>query len=163
MRKAVFGVGVLLVLGFIFAGCATGSTRSVNNELYGVWLITASNLNVWDDGSKQPTPAAIGLTNTISAPFGVVFKKVENYGDSANPAWAFKSPETAWTAVAGDYYVLIVPVYYPGGVPGQGDFEWVFDEVKISGSGAEASPISIPANKVDFTPAQFVNMSDLSS
>jgi hypothetical protein len=153
----------MLIIGMVFMACDNGSTPSVDNGVYsgyGVWLISQSDYGAYD-GSKQPTPTAMGIIDTLPDNFSVDFYNPENYNTPENPGWAIANPNVSWTADSGDYYVLIVPMYYPSGVAGQGDFEWRFDEGKISGSGTTPSKINITANHQNFTLTSFINVSDL--
>jgi hypothetical protein len=163
MRKAVFGLIVLLVFGFVTCdNGANGNTGGVYSG-YGVWLISQTDYDAYDayNGSKQPTPTAMGMTSTIDNEFSVNFYNPYNYNTAEDPGWAIVNPNVPWTAVSGDYYVLIVPMYFPGGVAGQGDFWWMFDEGKISGSDSTPSKKAISANDVEFYLTDFINISDI--
>jgi hypothetical protein len=161
MRKAVFGLIVLLVFGFVVSGCDNGTNGNPGvYSGYGVWLITQTSYDAYD-GTIQPTPTAMGIIDTITTlpdNFSVGFYTVQNYNTPENPGWAIADPNVSWTADSVDYYVLIVPMYWDSGVWGQGNFDWMFDEGKISGSGTTPSRKNITANNVNFSLADFINM-----
>jgi hypothetical protein len=160
MKRVIFGlISIMLIIGMVFMACENGSTPTTSNGYggFGVWLISQSDYAAYD-GSKQPTPTAMGIIDTLSTNFSVDFYNPENYNTSENPGWNINSSQTSWTAVSGDYYVLLVPMYYPSGVAGQGDFWWMFEEGKISGSGTTPSPINIIANPHTFALTNFINV-----
>jgi hypothetical protein len=160
MKKAIFGLIVLLVLGFVVLGCDNGTNGNPEGVYsgYGVWLITQTNYDAYD-GTKQPTPTAMGVISTLSATFSVDFYNVQNYNTSENPGWNISSSQTSWTAVSDNYYVLIVPRYFPSGIAEDGELWWMFDEGKISGSGSTPSKLNITTNNPTFTLTDFINVS----
>jgi hypothetical protein len=127
----------------------------------GVWLISQSNFTVYDPTSgKQPTPTAIGFISALAATFNVTFYTPYNFGTSENPGWAAAYPNVQWTHDGTQYYVLLIPMWWPSGTINDGDFYWLFDEGKISGSGTSTSKISIDANPKSFSLTNFISISD---
>jgi hypothetical protein len=59
MKKATFGLILLLVLGFVLTGCVTTGTNEGMYDGTGVWLVSKLDFTAWKDGS--PKPAAIGI------------------------------------------------------------------------------------------------------
>jgi hypothetical protein len=158
MKKAVIGLLVLVVLGFAACDNSTnGNTEGVYSG-FGVWLISQSDYNAYDR-SKQPTPTAMSMIDTLPANFSVEFYIPKNYITTEDPGWALDYPNVSWTVVPADYYVLIVPMYYPDGVAGQGNFWWMFGEGMISGSGTTPSTINITSNPFSFALASFTDLS----
>jgi hypothetical protein len=164
MKKAVFGLSVLLVLVFVLAGCDNGTNGTTGNgyDGFGVWLVTENNYNAikaanWEG---QPKPSAIAhIPSPLGDTFTADFYDPQNFNpdssdDTIDGWWNIGEANTPWTAASGDYYVLIFPYkIYPY------NFEWIWDEGKISGSGSTASKLGISANPSTFTLANFINIS----
>jgi hypothetical protein len=168
MKSKVFlGLAVLAVVGLLF-GCSNGTTETPQGvyDGFSVWLVGETDRTNWINSGYvgQPKPTAIKYVPTefssLSSTFSVQLNGTHDYSESANLGW-WNESTTPWTAVSGDYYVLLVTRYWPSGVIGQGNLEWHFDEGKISGSGSAAGKINITSNNPTFNRSAFINWSDV--
>jgi hypothetical protein len=166
MKKAVFGLIVLLVFGFVFAGCATTQKQGVYDGI-GVWLVAETNLNAWKNANYDglPTPTALGHIegdiSVLSANFSVQLKEPYDYGNGKG-WWSFNQQDTNWTAVSGDYYVFLVPMYWSSGVSGKGNMEWNFGAGKVSATGGNLKNLNITSTRALFSLADFQNEGEVS-
>jgi hypothetical protein len=162
MKKAVFGLMVLVVFGFVFAGCATTQSQGIYDGI-GVWLVSETNFNAWNQG--QPTPTAMGWLegdiSALSANFSVLLKEPHDYGNGKG-WWNLNQQDTNWTAVSGDYYVFLVPMYWSSGVRGRGNGAWIFEKGKASAAGGNLKKLNITSTRALFSLTDFQNISEIS-
>jgi hypothetical protein len=167
-NKLLFGLAVFLILG-VLLGCSNGSTDT-SQGIYdgiGVWLVGETEAIDWGtaDYEGQPRPTAIGfLDNNISnlpESFSVNLLEPFDFSGDDSGAWAAKDPNENWTAVPGDYYVFLVPMYWSLGVSGQGNMEWHFGAGKVSASDDSAKQLNIISNKPTLSLSDFQNWSDI--
>jgi hypothetical protein len=169
MRKAIFGlIGVVLVFGFVFAGCATTQTQGIYDGI-GVWLVSESNFTAWKNAANKngfPTPTAIGSLpgniETLSSPFSVQFKEPFDYSGKGQGWWNENQQGTNWTAQSGDYYVLLMPKYFASGVSGKGNMSWDFESGKASAAGGNLKKIQVSNTRQSFSLDDFQNVSEIS-
>jgi predicted small secreted protein len=160
MKKTVFGLSVLLVFGFVLAGCDNGTNGTTGNgyDGFGVWLVTESDYDTFDNvGSGQPRPVAIAHISSIGDSFTADFHVPENFNpDTSNEItdgwWNIGDTPTQWTVAPDNYFVLIFPYkIHPD------NFEWIFDEGKISAPNSTVGTININANPFTFSLADFMD------
>jgi hypothetical protein len=165
MKKAVFGLIVLLVFGFVFV-CATTQTQGIYDGI-GVWLVNETNFNAWKNANYQgqPTPTALGHTtgdiSALSASFSVQLQEPHDYGNGKG-WWNVNQQGTNWTAVSGDYYVFLTPMYWSSGVSGKGNMSWAFETGKASAAGGNLKKLNITNTRALFSLADFQNISEIS-
>jgi hypothetical protein len=172
MKKTFFGLIVLLVFGLVVScGTTGGSPKGITAGVM-VYLIDDANFNAYfadanKKGSHQPTPTAMG--NIDSEIFGaadtlsVQFQNPKNYNPArlanSNGWWNITNvPPYNWTPVIDDYYVLLIPRFWPSGVENQGNVVPLWDEGQISASGSAAAKKTINANPFTFSLADFKNI-----
>jgi hypothetical protein len=169
MKKAVFGLIVLLVFGLL-VGCSNGTTDTTPQGIYGgigVWLVSETNATNWGNANYegQPTPTAIGFSDynisNLPQSFSVNLLVPFDFSGDGSGAWAAKDPNENWTAVPGDYYVFLVPMWWFSGVYNQGNMEWHFDAGQVSASGISEAKLNITSNNPTLNLANFQNWSDL--
>jgi hypothetical protein len=166
MKKAVFGLIVLLVFGFVFAGCATTQKQGIYDGI-GVWLVNETNFTALKNANYQgqPTPTAMGFIDgdfsALPASFSVQLKEPHDYGNGKG-WWNVNQQDTNWTAVSGDYYVFLVPMYWSSGVRGKGNGAWSFETGKASATGGNLKKLNITSTRALFSLADFQNISEIS-
>jgi hypothetical protein len=170
MKNKVFLVFAILLIFGSLPGCSNGSTDTPGvYDGIGVWLVTGENGTAWvTSGYEQPTPTAIGfLDGTISAlsdSFSVKLLVPHDYSDPGEGgAWAAKYPPEDWLPETDDYHVLLVPMWWPSGVSGDGNFTWMFDEGKVSATSGNLTKLNITDNPQPLNLADFQNWGDVSS
>jgi hypothetical protein len=167
MRKAVFYLIVLLVLGFVFAGCATTPKQGIYDGI-GVWLVSEPNFTAWKNANniERPTPTAIGILpgniEALSSNFAVQFKEPFDYSGNGQGWWNINQQDTNWTAKSGDYYVLLMPMYWFSGTSGKGDMSFDFEAGKASAADGNLKEIPVSNTRQSFSLADFQNVSEVS-
>jgi hypothetical protein len=167
MRKAVFVLIVLTVLGFVFAGCATTPKQGIYDGI-GVWLISESDFTAWQNANNSgyPKPAAIGILSgsieALSATFSVQLKEPFDYSGNGQGWWNINQQDTNWAASSGDYYVLLMPMYFASGVSGKGNMSWDFETGKVSAADGNLKKIPVSNTRQSFSLADFQNISEVS-
>jgi hypothetical protein len=169
MKNNVFlGCVILLIFGGL-SGCSNGSTDTPGvYDGIGVWLVTGENAAIWKGNNYdgQPTPTAIGfLDGTLSAlsgTFSVNLLVPHDFDPSAGGGWAAKYPPDDWSPGAGNYHVLLVPMWWPSGVRNQGNFTWMFDEGKVSAADGNLTTLNITSENPTLNRADFQNWGDVS-
>jgi hypothetical protein len=166
MKSNVFlGCAVLLIFG-VLLGCATTQRQGVYDGI-GVWLVTETNFNAWKNANYQgqPTPTALshieGDFSALSANFSVQLKEPYDYGNGKG-WWNVNQQGTNWTAVSGDYYVFLIPMYWSSGVSGRGNMEWRFEAGKVSAADGNFKNLNITSTRALFSLADFQNVSEIS-
>jgi hypothetical protein len=167
MRKAVCGLIVLLVTGFVLMGCVTTPKEGVYDGI-GVWLVSEPDFTAWKNANNNgfPTPTAIGIlpggVDALSSAFAVQFKEPFDYSGNGQGWWNVNRKDTNWTAVSGDYYVLLMPMYFASGVSGKGNMSWDFEAGKASAAGGALKTLPVSNTRQSFSLADFQNTSEVS-
>jgi hypothetical protein len=161
-------IGVMLIFGFVFAGCATTGGGGGIYDGIGVWLVSEANMTAWKNANYkgQGTPTAIGsLSGSITElpdTFSVQLKEPYDYSGKGQGWWNENQQDENWTAVSGAYYVLLVPKYFASGVSGKGNMSWDFDTGKVSAAGGNLKTIQVSNTRQSFSLADFQNVSEIS-
>ncbi|MDR1210679.1 MAG: hypothetical protein LBK40_00455 [Spirochaetaceae bacterium] len=169
MKKVILGLMVLLVFGLLFGCATTGNADKGKSGGVVVWLIKDSDYSAFrtatndfqNRNDRQPVPTGMAIIENMNNNFNANFKQpkpnstTDYDADSFNGMWGFTSSEPNITIPAGNYYIILVPLWMTTG-SWEGRVIRQFDLAKIYvGSGSTPATISNPTNPQSFSIADF--------
>jgi hypothetical protein len=131
------------------------------NQANAADFVTVTN-NYNNLAEYQPKPSAMGWISAVTDTFSISFKKPQNHnprGSTTDGWWA--PTNEGWKADDNDYYVLIIPVFWPSGVRDQGNWWPMWAEGKVSVSGSTAVKKTISTNPFTFSRADFKDVNEV--